>query len=111
MFKYFRFINKIVNIKIILKYMNIEYKLIFIFNLYIIISADGYFSVFDIRKKDVYARSDNLDDELLSITLVKVYIIIFFLIIKNKYIILLILFFFFFFFFLKKKKKKIFFFF
>jgi len=33
--------------------------------------ADGYFSVFDIRKKDVYARSDNLDDELLSITLVK----------------------------------------
>ncbi|KAL7751583.1 WD domain repeat-containing protein 55 [Sorochytrium milnesiophthora] len=33
--------------------------------------GDGYLSVFDIRKKNVLARSDNLEDELLSLAVVK----------------------------------------
>ncbi|RKP15012.1 WD40-repeat-containing domain protein [Piptocephalis cylindrospora] len=33
--------------------------------------GDGYLSVFDIRKPNLVARSDNLDDELLSVQIIK----------------------------------------
>ena len=39
----------------------------------IVYSGDGYLSVFDVRRPDIVARSDNLEDELLSLALVKVY--------------------------------------
>ena len=34
--------------------------------------GDGYLSVFDIRKKDLLARSDNMECELLSVAIIKV---------------------------------------
>lgn len=34
-------------------------------------SGDGYLSTWDIRKKNVVAMSDHMEDELLSVTLVK----------------------------------------
>jgi hypothetical protein len=35
-------------------------------------SGDGYLSTWDIRKPDVAAMSDQMDDELLSVSIVKV---------------------------------------
>lgn len=39
-------------------------------------SGDGYLSTWDIRKPDVAAMSDHMEDELLSVALVKVNLII-----------------------------------
>ena len=36
--------------------------------------GDGFLSVFDIRKKDLVARSDNMDEEILSVAIMKVLI-------------------------------------
>ena len=38
------------------------------------IRGDGYLSTWDIRKPDVAAMSDNMEDELLSVKLLKVYV-------------------------------------
>lgn len=38
----------------------------------LLISGDGYLSTWDIRKPDVAAMSDNMEDELLSVKLLKV---------------------------------------
>ncbi|RKP07606.1 WD40-repeat-containing domain protein, partial [Thamnocephalis sphaerospora] len=37
----------------------------------LVAGGDGYLSVFDVRKPDLVARSDNLEDELLSLAVVK----------------------------------------
>lgn len=37
------------------------------------VGGDGYLSTWDIRKPNVLAMSDQIEDELLSIELVKVY--------------------------------------
>lgn len=39
---------------------------------WLLIRGDGYLSTWDIRKPDVAAMSDNMEDELLSVELLKV---------------------------------------
>lgn len=46
------------------------------FNVWLLISGDGYLSTWDIRKPDVAAMSDNMEDELLSVKLLKVFVYI-----------------------------------
>ena len=35
-------------------------------------SSDGYLSVYDLRQRKVFARSDNMEEELLSVAIMKV---------------------------------------
>lgn len=47
-------------------------------------SGDGTLAVYDIRKGTLYAMSDNMEDELLSLALLKVSFFSFLLIIKQE---------------------------